>query len=440
MEKTDVYQIAVLSKIKSIVHIYLKIEKKICDVCIKDIILFLEQNVYLVDGAKNAAFYDLSKGKLYQLSEDAKILIHKSLENQKNDFNSSEIAFLNELCQKELLTENYVESHCISDLIEKKKIEFVWIEITNCCNLKCVHCYNEADSKCEKVMAFEAFKHIINELVRFGIRKIQIIGGEPFILGEKLFEYLEYCKNKFDLIEIFTNGTLIKAEWFSYLKKNNIHIALSVYSYIEKEHNKVTQISTSWAKTNDSIRKLEREGIPYRVKNVIMNNIKIGRHTNEPYILSYKKDIVRLTGRAQINLLSTELIKRKLIVKNNLARKITKEFVKKCISGHNCFSSRLYFSVDLDVYPCVMERRISHGNIRNQKLSSIIKKNIVNFNKDYIKECKDCEFRYCCFDCRPDSNGKKIYEKPWFCTYKPLEGLWENDLTSFINNLKDNKI
>ena len=58
-------------------------------------------------------------------------------------------------------------------------------------------------------------------------------------------------------------------------------------------------------------------------------------------------------------------------------------------------------------------------------------------NKDKIEECKECEFRYCCFDCRPDSNGKEINEKPWYCTYYPKEGRWEKDISKFIADLRE---
>lgn len=69
-----------------------------------------------------------------------------------------------------------------------------------------------------------------------------------------------------------------------------------------------------------------------------------------------------------------------------------------------------------------MERRISHGNIKDNKLADIIDHKILAFNKSQIDECKDCEFRLACFDCRPDSLSNDIYSKPWYCTYNPYTG------------------
>lgn len=109
------------------------------------------------------------------------------------------------------------------------------------------------------------------------------------------------------------------------------------------------------------------------------------------------------------------------------------------VSGHNCFSRRLYFSVDSQVYPCVMERRISHGNIQEKKLSDLIDERIRFFNKDKIKICNQCEFRYCCFDCRPDAFSNNVDSKPWYCTYDPLTGEWadpDDFAESILNSFK----
>ncbi len=75
-----------------------------------------------------------------------------------------------------------------------------------------------------------------------------------------------------------------------------------------------------------------------------------------------------------------------------------------------------------------MERRIKHGNLKNNRLADIIKRDILFLNKDVVKECKKCEFRYTCKDCRPDSLNSDVYSKPWYCTYNPNIGKWEMNM------------
>lgn len=398
--------------------------------------LYLKDNVYFVEGRINAAFYDLNSGDLFQVTEESKILILKVLNDSNCKLQEEEERFIEELVRLNLLTDKYTCEHSIESFKKKTNIDFVWIEITNMCNLKCVHCYDEAMCSLGKIMPLHDFKHIVDELVNYGIKKLQIIGGEPFILKDGIIDYLDYCIGKFEYIEIFTNGTLITDENLNYIKKNNIHIALSIYSYIEAEHNKVTNNNDSWRKTNETIKKLSELGIKYRVKNVLMKDLSLGEKNTDLYELSKVKDIARLTGRADMNLLSDELIKKKLITEEKLLYKISAKLIEKCISGHNCFSRRLYFSVDSDVFPCVMERRLLHGNIKGKTLKDIINPEILCFNKDKVDECNECEFRYCCFDCRPDSNGKDKNSKPWYCTYQPYKGVWEKDINSFVSKLR----
>lgn len=68
-----------------------------------------------------------------------------------------------------------------------------------------------------------------------------------------------------------------------------------------------------------------------------------------------------------------------------------------------------------------------YGNIKNVSISKIVDlpeyNKITRINRDQIKICKDCEFRYICSDCRAFLND--IYEKPYKCKYNPYEGLWE---------------
>ena len=174
---------------------------------------YLEHNVYLVDGKVNAAFYDFNHGRLVHVSTAGKNLLRRVL-GQDAELTSEERAYLNSLTSLGLLTDKFTEPHDISELCGKPVIDFVWIEVTTFCNLKCLHCYNEAESSCGKVMPYEDFCHVIDELVAFGVRKVQLIGGEPLTLGDNLTRYLDYLAGKFDYVEIFTNGTLMTSALF----------------------------------------------------------------------------------------------------------------------------------------------------------------------------------------------------------------------------------
>ncbi len=398
----------------------------------------LNEKVYLVKGHERYCIYDLKLSKLYSVN---KILGYQlELVNQGKITDTSIEQELKEVFDKFLHMGVLIlsETFYYHDIQEVKSIDsscnFAWIEITTKCNLKCVHCYNETEASCDTTMTVNDFKLVVKSLMKLGVQKIQIIGGEPFFDRKILRQMLDYAIGKFELIEIFTNGTLITEEWYEYLADNNIHIALSVYSYEKVQHDKVTRCTGSWEKTNRVISLLREKKIPYRVCNVLMNSVSVGERNTELYVLSNEKDVVRMSGRAQFSLLSDELIRKKLITKKTFQTPIAEAFVKRLVSGHNCFKSKIYIAANLEIYPCVMERRFSHGSI-NQDESIVLDDTIRNLNKDVIEMCNLCEYRYACFDCRPNSLKGDIYEKPWYCTYNPIVGEWENE-QNFIENLR----
>lgn len=390
----------------------------------------LNSNVYVVNGKARSCIYDLNTSKLYS--------INKALAKKIDLVNNGQICEKTVERELKIVLDEFINKGLVklSELSKTNLIyeikeydlgcQFAWIEITNKCNLRCIHCYNESDIRCDSIMSLSNFKLVIDSLLELGVRKIQIIGGEPFYDIKKLRDMLDYAIGKFEFIEIFTNGTMISDNWFDYLAENNIHMALSVYSYRSEMHDKVTGSKGALEKTNKTIEKLKKCGIPYRVCNVLMNNIDIGKKTTDLYTLREDKDVVRMSGRANFSLLSNELIKKKLITKRTFQDPIKKSFCSRLISGHNCFRDRIYISANLEVFPCVMERRLKHCIIDEQNQITL-DDNIRYYTKDKVNECSDCEYRYACFDCRPNSLSENLVEKPWYCTYNPMLGEWKDE-------------
>ncbi|MDD5638877.1 MAG: SPASM domain-containing protein [Candidatus Pacebacteria bacterium] len=100
--------------------------------------------------------------------------------------------------------------------------------------------------------------------------------------------------------------------------------------------------------------------------------------------------------------------------------------IQKAHYGHNCFSEKICVTASGDILPCIMERNIVLGNILEKSLEEIIyseeSKELRNITKDKIEVCRDCEYRYCCFDCR--IKAKNFYDKPSDCLYDPYTGKW----------------
>lgn len=400
------------------------------------------ENVYIVNGAARSCIYDFNNNRLFSINASlAKELSRIKISGIDTELIDAELRkAVNEMANMGILRESEeIWNRDISEITRgDHSLRFAWIEITQKCNLKCIHCYNESDDNQAMLMNLTDYKMVVDLLYKLKISKIQVIGGEPFLFSKQLKVMLDYTIGKFDFIEIFTNGTLLDDEWFEYLRVNEIALALSVYSYEAAVHDKVTGMKGSHQKTNDTIQKLKDNHIKYRVCNVLMADVPIGDNNTDLYELSSEKDVVRMTGRANWELLSDELIRKRLITKKTFSKPINKDFCGKTITGHNCFMDKVYVAANLDVYPCVMERRIKHCNIKCLG-DLVLNEDIRYMNKDHIEGCQNCEYRYACYDCRPNTLSENVMAKPWYCTYLPEKGEWLDE-NFFIKMLyEDNK-
>lgn len=271
----------------------------------------LGENIYLAEGKTRSCIYDLNECNLYSITcEDTALL--------KDFINGNEALINTDLIQSLIQNNLLVKSDSSSDAnrivsnSEISRLSFAWIEITQQCNLRCIHCYNESSAKTSVSMSMEEYKSVIDQVADLGIKRIQLIGGEPLIVGnESLKEMLLYARDKFEAIEVFTNGTLLTEDLASFFAEQSIQVAISVYSYDEDNHDHVTDIKGSHKRTIRCLELLKKHKVRYRTANVLMAGVDLCEKNTDLYKLNPNKDVIRMSGRGNANLLSKELIIKK---------------------------------------------------------------------------------------------------------------------------------
>lgn len=399
----------------------------------------IKDGVYLVKGKAKASIYDCNNDKHYWVDNE---VYDTFVRLTKRQLTVSDKVLIEPMFKLGLIETTDCKSEQqwpeISELFKfPRHIDYAWIELTNQCNLRCTHCYNETAQRKKQFLSYEDFVHVVDELVRFGIKSVQLIGGEPFVIPEEiLFKMMEYASKSFNEFEMFFNGTLTTRQHLERIKSEfpNCKIAMSLHSFIEKEHEKITQVAGSYKKTIEALTNLKELEIPFRYVGIYASGIDIGKEMD--FGVPYRRDYIRLTGRGNLSHYDRDLLKEKLIRLDTFKFNDLKATLKSTYS-ECCFANYFYVGSDLNVYPCVMERRYCHGNLRNKSISEILDKDLVNMSKDNVEECRECEFRHLCKDCRPDSISMKKDDKPWYCTYNVEEGVW-SDPDRFIDNLLDN--
>lgn len=95
---------------------------------------------------------------------------------------------------------------------------FLDVVITECCSLKCRNCSNlmQYYHKPENLDPEEVINSLRRILGAVRVSQLKILGGEPFVCQKTLMRTLEYLReealDRFDEVEIITNGTIIPSE------------------------------------------------------------------------------------------------------------------------------------------------------------------------------------------------------------------------------------
>ncbi|MBP2030505.1 12,18-didecarboxysiroheme deacetylase [Methanohalophilus levihalophilus] len=118
-------------------------------------------------------------------------------------------------------------SHLLQFSKDKKPV-VVW-NVTRRCNLKCVHCYAQADDRdFPDELTTEEGKKLIDDLAEFGSPVILFSGGEPLVRKD-LPELAEYAVSKGMRAVISTNGTLISPKMAKKLKEIGLsYVGISI--------------------------------------------------------------------------------------------------------------------------------------------------------------------------------------------------------------------
>ncbi|MBU7026535.1 MAG: radical SAM protein, partial [Theionarchaea archaeon] len=157
----------------------------------------LRELLLLCDGTKSAKEIAEEVSKTYKESEkDVKKKVMKSIE------------FLEDLHLLELADNPGYQPLRVRDTNLEWPLDVAYLEVTNACNLTCIHCYKKGGNPLSNELDSEEWMSIIDELKELGILTVAVTGGEPFT-REDIFDIVEYIARNAISVNILTNGTLI---------------------------------------------------------------------------------------------------------------------------------------------------------------------------------------------------------------------------------------
>ncbi len=336
-------------------------------------------------------------------------------------------------------------------------------ELTNACNLACIHCRASAikEPSQDELSTAEA-KHFVDELAEY--KPIIILtGGEPLLRAD-VYEIARYATGRGLRVVLATNGTLLTHEIARRLKEAGIQrVSISIDGATPHTHDTFRGEHGAFEAALRGIEILKQEGISFQINTTITK-----RNLDEiPRIydlaLDLKASALHIfllvpTGRGEeivedeippqdyervLNWFYDKSKYKKLQLKATCAPhyfrimrqrakaegiSITKEthgfeaMTKGCLGG----SAFCFVSSKGDVYPCGYLPALA-GNIRQKPFAMIWEKShVFNDLRDPNRlkgKCGACEYRTVCGGCRARAyaaTGDYLDEEP-YCVYVPIK-------------------
>lgn len=256
----------------------------------------------------------------------------------------------------------------------------IYVEITNICNLNCPFCMK--DNRIPRSMSIEEFRLVINKIKNYTKGIYLHVKGEPLIYPN-LKALLQIAKDNNVLVNITTNGTLLKKNLSTILGSTNIRqINISLHSNLNND----SYLNEIFESTNEIINKTNVY-INYRLWNIYTST-----------------DIVEIIN----NYYNVDITKSNKI-KDNLYIEMEHKFDWPTIDRNyynetgKCYGliNQIAILVNGDIVPCCLDCQgiIKLGNIFEDDLETVINcqraqdiiKGFKN-NRKVEELCKHCNF------------------------------------------------
>jgi len=386
--------------------------------------------------------------------------------------------FLEELINKNILIKNQSKAEIakhkiivvdgIEILPQKIKYKPIWvlpilaeIFITFRCNMRCVHCIENAGARTSEELPKSTWFKVFDLLEENGITHVKINGGEPLVRKD-IWDILEYLSKKIYKVYLLTNGILINRKYAQKIKEWDIMVALSLDGATPTEHAFIRGKESYFHAVINTMKLFKELGVRYTVTCIIHKKNYKSLEKIYDICNNYNAEkifftVLELGGRAKINYKDISPQKDELIdiLKNiksikedktkisinalyPLLMKISNENTSvnnkvnnkkkyldeeiRCKAGNEI----IVISSNGETYPCsvfIGNNNFMLGNILNKTLQEIWFSEKLNIFRGAIKindlnECKNCRYFIHCSDkyCR----GKPYVHKNDWLAKPPL--------------------
>lgn len=339
----------------------------------------------------------------------------------------------------------------------------VFWELTNACNLKCMHCRAcPTDQLTSDDLTFQECKILLDDISAFASPAIVLSGGEPLVRPD-VFDIASYGDSRGLRMLLATNGTLVTREIAEEIVQAGIkRVSVSIDGASASTHDSFRRLDGAFQSAMNGIECLKSAGVPYQINTSISrNNINeisdildmainngavalhifllvptgCGKEIADDEMISpqeYEAILAWFDDRTKdspIQLKATcaphyyRIMRQKARVDNTQIQTPSHSghiSTKGCLAG----SAVCFISHKGDVYPCGY-LPVSAGNIKQENIIEIWQNadifKALRDEDNLVGKCGYCEYRKVCMGCRARAyacTGNYLASEP-YCIYEP---------------------
>lgn len=274
-------------------------------------------------------------------------------------------------------------------LVSSTSLSFLWIELTNKCNLECIHCY--ADSSPHWVdkdpLSAVDYEKLLTEAHEGGCRAVQFIGGEPTLNKDLPYLLKKAYSIGYSHIEVYSNLVSLSASLIEAMIDSKALVATSVYADHASIHDEITERAGSFDRTRINIEKLLTHNIPIRASFIEMENNNGQYESTRKWLLdigieNIGYDEARAFGRANTK--------------------------KVCEMGElcgECSKGTLCVDPEGSVSPCIMSKPWGVGNLKETSLTNILSSDLLRDTRQAIHKSTNVPHESEMGGCNPSSSN-----------------------------------
>jgi MoaA/NifB/PqqE/SkfB family radical SAM enzyme len=152
------------------------------------------------------------------------------------------------------------------------------LELTYRCNSRCIHCYNDSGSERRAraaELSHEQWIDVARQLGEMGIFQVVISGGEPLLLGERLWEIMDVLKAYGVVFLFITNGSLVTPEVVRRMCGGGYRfcwVQVSLDGHTPELHDRLRGHPGGWERATRAVRLFAEAGLPTVVAHTVFRN------------------------------------------------------------------------------------------------------------------------------------------------------------------------